>query len=77
MVFQFNPPWILPKKKKSPQEALRIAAEAHLRQCRCRNKAGEPWPLWATTAGDLQDLVENFGQLLGQLVKLQDLVVNG
>lgn len=37
------------------KEALRIAAEAHLRQCRCRNKAGEPWPLWATTAGDLQE----------------------
>ena len=37
------------------QEALRIAAEAHLRQCRCRNKAGEPWPLWSTMATDLQE----------------------
>ncbi|CAK9093850.1 unnamed protein product [Durusdinium trenchii] len=35
------------------KEALLIAAQAHLRQCRCRNKAGEPWPLWSTKADDL------------------------
>ena len=33
---------------------LQIAAQAHLRQCRCRDKAGEPWPLWSTRAEDLQ-----------------------
>ena len=37
------------------QEALRIAAEAYLRQCRCRNKAGDAWPLWSTVPADLQD----------------------
>ena len=34
---------------------MRIAAEAYLRQCRCRNKAGDAWPLWSTVPADLQD----------------------
>jgi len=42
-------------ENQTDKEALRIAAEAYLRQCRCRNKAGDAWPLWSTVPADLQD----------------------
>ncbi|CAE7802275.1 unnamed protein product [Symbiodinium sp. CCMP2456] len=37
------------------KKQLIVAANAHLRQCLCRDPAGKLWPIWSTKASDLQE----------------------
>ncbi|CAJ1406295.1 unnamed protein product [Effrenium voratum] len=43
------------KSSEMREEELLIAAHAHLRQERCRNKEGDLWPVWSTTTEDLEE----------------------
>ena len=49
---------------------LIVAARAHLRQCLCRDPAGSLWPLWSTSASDMQEYGPGISLYFGFTVRL-------